>query len=378
MNILAPRIRRLAVFLSSVILGVTASGCGWIADLREENKGIQLDRLTVPAGYKVSLLTRDIAGARALALGPDNLVFVSTAKGDVHALRVAGDQLARSRVIASDLQPGVGVAWRDGALFVASRIRVVRYDNVNGDAAPLSAPVTVIDQLPDKERHGARYIAVGPDGKLYVSIGSPCNVCKPEGDEFGVIVRVNPDGSGREVVARGIRNTVGFDWHPATRELWFSENGQDELGPDRPSDELNRVSRTGEHFGFPYCHGMNIADPKFGAERKCSEFTPPAFGLGAHVGSLGMRFVGGDAAPAELRDSVLVARHGSHPPLRVGYDVVRVRLSGAGAATMEPFLQGFLQGRVYWGRPADVLVMRDGSVLVSDDLNGAIYRVARQ
>ncbi len=322
------------------------------------------------------MLSSDVPGARALTLGPDRLVFVSSSKGDVRALRVDGDRVTGSRTIASGLQPGVGVAFRNGSLFVSSRTAVMRYDNVDGSLDRLSAPVIVLDKLPDKERHGARYIAVGPDGRLHVSVGAPCDVCKPEGDEFGVILAVNADGSGREVIARGIRNSVGFDWHPSTRELWFTDNGQDSLGHEQPHDELNRVGKAGQHFGFPYCHGLNIADPKFGEERKCSEFSPPAFGLGAHVATLGMRFIGGSAL-REWQGSVLVARHGSHPPIRVGYDVVRVKLNGNAVDGIEPFLQGFLQGRVYWGRPADVLVMPDGSVLVSDDLNGAIYRVAR-
>ena len=175
---------------------------------------------------------------------------------------------------------------------------------------------------------------------------------------------------------RRLTLTVGFDWHPQTRELWFTENGQDELGPDRPNDELNRVSKVGENFGFPYCHDRDIADPEFGKKRACSEFTPPVFGLGAHTAALGMRF--DTTAQSNGAVSMLVARHGSHPPTRVGYDVMRVTMPPGQTPRMEPFLTGFLQGRSYWGRPVDVLVMRDGSVLVSDDLNGAIYRVARE
>ncbi len=208
------------------------------------------------------------------------------------------------------------------------------------------AAVTVLSGLPDKARHDAHAMGVGPDGMLYVSVGSPCNTCEAVNDEYGRILRSKPDGSGKEVLARGIRNTVGFDWHPRTRELWFTENGQDELGPDRPNDELNRVTKVGEHFGFPYCHDRDIADPEFGKKRACSEFTPPVFGLGAHTAALGMRF--DTTAQASGAVSMLVARHGSHPPTRVGYDVMRVTLaSGQTPPRMEPFLTGFLQGRSY-------------------------------
>lgn len=236
-------------------------------------------------------------------------------------------------------------------------------------------PTLVMDGFPDKARHSSLTMGFGPDDKLYVSVGAPCDVCEPNNDEYGIILRSNPDGSAREVVARGIRNSVGFDWHPQTRELWFTENGQDALGLDRPNDELNRVSRTGEHFGFPYCHDRDIADPQFGAKRACAEFTAPAFGLGARTAALGMRFE--VAAAGSANAGILVARHGSHPPARVGYDVVRIVMGSGQQPKMEPFLTGFLQGRSYWGRPVDVLMMRDGSVLVSDDLNGAIYRVSR-
>jgi len=257
---------------------------------------------------------------------------------------------------------------------VADRTRIVRFDGIEDHLDRAGEPVTIMDGLPDKARHDAHAMNFGPDGKLYVAIGSPCDSCEAVDGEYGLIVRVNADGSGREVVARGIRNSVGFDWHPKTHDLWFTDNGQDALGPDRPNDELNRVSKTGENFGFPYCHDRDIADPKFGARHACSEFTPPALGLGAHVAALGMRF---EVSTATSPASMLIARHGSHPPLRVAYDVVRVVLQDGQPPRMEPFLTGFLQGSKFWGRPVDVLVMRDGSVLVSDDLNGAIYRVAR-
>ena len=201
-----------------------------------------------------------------------------------------------------------------------------------------------------------------------------CDTCEALNDEYGTVVRIGLDGSAREVFARGIRNTVGLDFHPQTQQLWFTDNGQDGLGLERPNDELNRVTRAGEHFGFPYCHDTNIADPKFGKLRACSEFTAPAFGLGAHVAALGMRFVE-DGPSAGV--SAIVARHGSHPPERVGYDVVRISFDNGLPVRSTPYLTGFLQGKQYWGRPVDVLQLKDGSVLISDDLNGAIYKVSR-
>lgn len=363
---------RLAV--CGTLLGAL-SGCGWFADLRDEQKGIHLEQLAAPPGYKVELLARDIPKARQMAIGPGAVLLVGTNEGKVHALTLDAGKVTRSQVVASGLKDGSGVAYFRGTLFVSDRTRILRYDNAESRLDQLASPAVVLDGLADKERHASRFMAIGPDSKLYVSVGSPCDVCEANADEYGLIVRVDPGGGAREVVARGVRNTVGFDWHPGTRELWFTENGQDDLGPDQPNDELNRITRAGQNFGFPYCHDRNIADPKFGAKHACTEFAAPAFGLGAHVAPLGMRFMKADTASGG--DSILVARHGSHPPSRVGYDVVRVRLAAGGGPSMEPFLRGFLQGRKYWGRPADVLPMPDGSVLVSDDLNGAIYRVAR-
>ena len=357
-------------------LAALLAGCGFYQDWRDENKGIQLDSLRAPPGYKVSVLATGLPKARHMVMGTGGTLFVGSMAGNVYALTMNGSAVTQQRTVVKGLTDPSGVAFHNGALFVADRTRIVRFDNIEQQLDNPGAPVTVITGLPDKARHDAHAMGVGPDGMLYVSVGSPCNTCEAVNDEFGTILRSKPDGSGKEVFARGIRNTVGFDWHPQTRELWFTENGQDELGPDRPNDELNRVSKVGENFGFPYCHDRDIADPEFGKKRACSEFTPPVFGLGARVAALGMRF--DTTAQSNGAVSMLVARHGSHPPTRVGYDVMRVTMPPGQTPRMEPFLTGFLQGRSYWGRPVDVLVMRDGSVLVSDDLNGAIYRVARE
>ena len=360
--------------LFSVLIAVTMSGCATLQDWRDENKGIQLASLKTAPGYRVSVLATDMPKARHMVMGSKGTLFVGSMAGNVYALTMNGSSVARQRVAIKGLTDPSGVAFRDGTLYVADRTRIVRFNNIEDNLDNPGSPVMVIDGLPDKARHDAHAMGFGPDGKLYVSVGSPCDVCEANNDDFGVILRVNTDGSGKDVMARGIRNSVGFDWHPQTKELWFTENGADALGLDKPNDELNRVMKVGEHFGFPYCHDRDITDPEFGKKRPCAEFTPPAFALGAHTASLGMRFDPKVAANGEV--SMLVARHGSHPPIRVGYDVVRVLGRSNEPLRMEPFLTGFLQGLSYWGRPVDVLTMADGSVLISDDLNGAIYRVA--
>jgi glucose/arabinose dehydrogenase len=235
----------------------------------------------------------------------------------------------------------------------------------------------VIDSFPTDGHHGRKFIAFGPDGKLYVPVGAPCNICEPDSNQYTNLQRMNPDGGGREVVARGIRNTVGFDWDPRTKELWFTDNGRDMLGDDTPPDELNHVTSIGQHFGYPFCHGGAIADPEFGAKRACSEFVAPAQNLGPHVASLGMRFYTGMQFPSAYRNQIFIAEHGSwNRSRKIGYRVTLVRVDANGkGVSYEPFAQGWLQGEAAWGRPADVLVASDGSLLVSDDYAGAIYRI---
>lgn len=367
---------RRALMLMASLAAVAMASCSWVKgtvqDKQDEKPGIRLESLRAPEGHSVSVWATDLPKARHLAQGPDGLVFVGSMAGNVYALNYQGGAVTGKRILLKGLTDPSGIAFNNGTLYVADRRRILRYENIAQRLDNPPAPIVTVDGLPNKARHDAHAMAFGPDGKLYVSVGSPCNVCESTNDEYGLIIRVNADGSGREVVARGIRNSVGFDWHPRSNELWFTENGQDELGPDRPNDELNRVTKLGENFGFPYCHDRDIPDPKLGGKHVCSEFTPPAMGLGAHVAALGMRFDSRSAEP-----SILVARHGSHPPTRVAYDVVRVVMQEGQPTRIEPFLNGFLQGREYWGRPVDVLIMRDGATLVSDDLNGAIYRVAR-
>lgn len=361
--------------LGVALLAVAATACAAIAHRDEERPGVRLDLLRAPTGFEVTLFADGLDGARQMALSPDGTLFVGTSAGTVHALALEGTRIVRRHVVASGLRSPAGVAFARGSLYVSDRTRILRYPDIERalDAPP--PPIVALDGLPDRRRHDARALSVGPDGLLYVAVGAPCDTCLADGDAFGHIRRIELDGANPTIVARGIRNSVGFDWHPSTRRLWFTDNGPDGFGDDGPQDELNRVGRTGEHFGFPHCHGGTLVDPQWGAQRSCAEFTPPVTGLGAHVAALGMKFVR-LPGPAADELAILVARHGSHPPLRVGYDVVGVRFDGDRVAGVTPFLDGFLQGRSYWGRPVDVLQLPDTSVLVSDDLNGVIYRVA--
>jgi len=331
----------------------------------------------VPAGFKFELYTDKVPAARSMALGQNNTIFVGTRSGEVYA--VVGDPIANKvasvKVLARQLNMPNGVAYRDGSLYVAEVNRILRYDAIDAllDKAP--APKVVRDDLPRDRHHGWKYIAFGPDGRLYVPIGAPCNVCNEP--KYALITRMNPDGSGREIFARGIRNTVGFDWHPETKELWFTDNGRDWLGDNQPPCELNVAPRAGLDFGFPYCHGRNIKDPDFGNLGECSRMTAPVQTLGAHVAPLAVKFYTGQMFPTELRGRAFVAEHGSwNRAEKSGYRITTVTLNGNKAVAYEPFATGFNRGDEVFGRPVDLLMLSDGSMLVSDDTAGAIYRIS--
>lgn len=335
--------------------------------------------LVAPPGFVVTIYAASVPNARQLALGPEGVVFAGSREaGAVHALvDEDGDRVAeRVHVIASDLYMPSGVAWRDGSLYVAEVHRVLRYDGLAArlDAPP--APVVVTDRLPMRRHHGWKFIAFGPDGYLYVPVGAPCNVCEVEAP-FGTLLRMRPDGSDSAVFASGIRNSVGFDWRPGTGELWFTDNGRDWLGDDLPPCELNRAPRAGLHFGFPYVHGTDVPDPDFGGERPPGEFVAPVHELGAHVAPLGIEFYRGERFPDAYHGALFVVEHGSwNRSRKVGYRVMVARIGGDGEVlSYEPFLTGFLRGEAVLGRPADIEMLPDGSLLVSDDQRGAVYRV---
>lgn len=364
--------RRLAGALGG-IFGTLAAGVA-SADL-DGLEGIRL-----PEGFRIALYAADVPNARQMALGADGVLYVgSRGTGMVYAVVDAdGDHRAdQVRIVARGLNLPTGVAWRDGSLFVAEVHRILRYDEIGNRLDNPPAPVVVTDRLPKDRHHGWKFIDFGPDGKLYVPVGAPCNVCLKD-PPYATILRMNPDGSGSEVYASGIRNSVGFDWHPQTGDLWFTDNGRDMLGDDEPPCELNRATGPGQHFGFPFMHGANTPDPEFGSRSPGHALVPPVVELGPHVAPLGIIFYTGSQFPAEYRDSILVAEHGSwNRSRKIGYRVTRVALGAAGKpASHEAFAEGWLKDEEVSGRPVDLAQLPDGSVLLSDDEAGAIYRIS--
>jgi glucose/arabinose dehydrogenase len=369
----------LALLLVLALVVVACRVRGLLAGIVPSPAG-DVSSISVPAGFQISVYAADVAGARAMALGPDGIVFVgSLGVGNVYAIVDRGGEprATETIVIASELAQPNGVAFRDGTLYVGEVNRILKFPDIAARLRNPPPPAVVTDAFPTDRHHGWKVIRFGPDGKLYVPVGAPCNVCEPARQIYATITRLDVAGGAPEIVARGVRNSVGFDWHPATGELWFTDNGRDWLGDDRPPDELNRATRPGLHFGFPYCHGTGIPDPELNKGRECAGFIPPARELGAHVAALGMRFYTGTMFPERYRGGVFIAEHGSwNRSSPVGYRVSFVGLRGNEATSYEMFAEGWLRGAVAWGRPADVLVLPDGSLLVSDDKAGRIYRIS--
>jgi glucose/arabinose dehydrogenase len=339
----------------------------------------RLAEIRLPEGFRIEIFADKVRNARSMTLGEQGTLFVGTRRRrEVHAITLDGDArrgyTAREvKTLIDGLDAPNGVAFRDGDLYVAEASRILRFEDVE---QRLDDPVyTVItDDYPKARSHSWKYIAFGPDGKLYVPIGAPCNVCEEPG--YAVITRINPDGTGREVFAEGVRNTVGFTWHPETGVMWFTDNGRDWMGDDIPPCELNRAPRAGLHFGFPYCHGGDIPDPDFAGDRACDEFTPPARRLGPHVAPLGLKVYTGEMFPPAYRGHLFIAEHGSwNRSVPIGYRISLVRVEDGAAVSYETFAEGWLQGERAWGRPVDVLMLDDGSLLVSDDRAHKIYRI---
>ncbi len=337
---------------------------------------LPLAKLKVPAGFNIEVYAAGMANARSLTLGDKGTVFVGTRLvGNVYA--IANKDGKRSvKTLASGLHRPNGVAFKDGTLYIAELSKVSRVDKVEDNLDSPAKLTMIYDKLPKDEAHGWKFIGIGPDNKLYVPVGQPGNNVLND-DDHGLIRRMNLDGSGAEVIARGVRNTVGFDWHPETKQLYFTDNGRDWMSEDVPEDELNRITKVGEHFGAPYCLQGNIVDPEFGWGKSCSDYTAPVGLLGPHSASLGMRFYTGNMFPKAYKNAIIVARRGSwNRSKKVGGDVLVVKLNKDGTVkSTEPFITGFLEDNKYIGRPVDVMQMKDGSLLVSDDWNGAVYRV---
>jgi len=340
---------------------------------------LPLDQIKLPPGFRIEVYSDNVPGARSMTLSPGGTLYVGTLNaGNVYAVVDRGKKGRADEVIliASGMDLPNGVAFRDGALYVAEASRVLRYDGIEGRLKAPPKPAIVSDAFPRSPHHGWKVARFGPDGYLYVSVGAPCNICEEKDPRYAAILRMKPDGTGMEVFASGVRNSIGFDWHPETKELWFTDNGRDWLGDDRPPDELNRAPRKGMHFGYPYLHGKDIPDPEYSRKAGRRVFTPPEKELGPHVASLGMRFYTGTIFPVEYKNQIFIAEHGSwNRTTPIGYRVTLVRLKDGRAASYEVFAEGWLQGRNARGRPVDVLVMPDGALLVSDDKAGAIYRI---
>ena len=339
----------------------------------------QLPKLTAPPGFKVEVYQSGVLDARGLRRGDKGTVFVSSlfVAGKIYA--VTGEPGKRvTKTILSGLELPNGIEFHKGSLYVATPKQITRYDNIEDNLDKPPAPVTVYDKLPGDVPHGWKFIKFGPDGKLYVPVGAPCNICEPDPAKYAQIFRINADGSDMEIVARGVRNTVGFDFHPRSKELWFTDNQRDWLSEDMPLDELNRVANPGkDHFGYPYCHSGMMTDPEFGWGKSCSDYVKPAALLGPHSAPLGMRFYTGTMFPAKYRNAIFIARHGPWNRTQKYADVSVAYVDAANKVTsVEPFLTGWVKDNTYLGRPVDVLVMADGSLLVSDDHAGAIYRVS--
>jgi glucose/arabinose dehydrogenase len=351
-----------------------------------------LETLTLPPGFRIALYADGLPSARQIAVGAKGTIFVgSRTARNVYAVRDTNrDQKADEvKIIASGLPQPSGIAFRNGSLYVAAVTRILRYDDIEANLDAPPEPVVVYDQLPSGNGHTWKYLGFGPDGKLYVPVGAPCNICeRTDEPRFGTILRMDPDGSNVEIFAHGVRNTVGFDWNPQTGHLWFTDNGRDGMGDNVPNDELNVAPEPGLHFGFPYCHQGDTPDPQFGPQKPCAETTPPAELMGPHVAAIGMTFYTGTMFPAEFRNAIFIAQHGSwNRSEPIGYRLMVAKVDGPTVASYEPFVTGFLQGvrgRVTadratgdaFARPADVEMLPDGSLLMSDDEVGRLYRIS--
>ena len=339
---------------------------------------VPVDKLKVPKGFKVEVYASGIPNARALRLGDKGTVFVSNRTLDKIYAIVDKDGKREIKVIAKDLHRPNGIELHNGTLYIAELAQISKIDKIEDNLDNTPKPTVIYSDLPKDEPHGWKYLTLGPDNKLYFNIGAPCNICMPS-EAHAQIRRISLDGSGAEVVARGVRQIVGMDWHPTLKQLYFTENARDWLSEELPNDKLNRLTQPGkDNFGYPYCHQGDLPDPEFGWGRSCDEFTKPVALLGPHSAPLGIKFYTGNAFPAEYRGQAFIARHGSwNKTKKIGGDIVVAKLNADGTLqSLEPFLTGFLENNSYVGRPVDLLVMKDGSLLISDDYAGAIYRVS--
>ena len=360
-------------------------GIGTLA-FAQDPQALALNEIKLPKGFTIEAYATDVKNARQMAMGADGVLFVGTrdkGEGQVYAVVDKDNDYKADEVVpivAGLTQPN-GVAYHEGALYVADISTIYRFDNIDKTFRDKPKPVVVTDAFPKDKHHGWKYIGFGPDGKLYVPVGANCNICELTDDIYATITRINPDGSGLEIIAKGVRNSVGFDWDPVTKDLWFTDNGRDLMGDDLPPEELNHVEKTGQHFGFPYVHGAATLDPQFGEGKKPEDYTAPAKELEPHCVALGMKFYTGDMFPSEYKNQVFMAEHGSWnrsaEASKTGYKVTLCKVEGGKVVSYETFAEGWARAdKTVWGRPVDVLQMPDGSLLVSDDQAGCIYRIS--
>lgn len=343
---------------------------------------LPLDQIVLPKGFTIDVYADEVENARSLALASTGTLYVGTrSKGSVYALQdTDGDnKIDKKYILLENGNMPNGVAYRDGDLYIAEVNRILKFEDIESKLDNPGEPIVVYDKYPEEKHHGWKYINFGPDGKLYVPVGAPCNICESEDEVFNSITRMNADGTGMEIVQKGIRNTVGFTWHPETGDLWFTDNGRDMLGDDIPACELNVANKDGMHFGYPYCHQGDLPDPEYGTKRNCDEFTTPAAKFGPHTAPLGIEFYTGDMFDQSYHHRAFVAEHGSwNRSKKIGYKITMADINSDNTAELEVFAEGWLNSETdeVWGRPVDIELMPDGSMLVSDDFADVIYRIS--
>ncbi len=347
-----------------------------------DSTDLALLELNLPEGFEIKVFARGVDGARSMAMGDNGTLFVGTRnENTVYAVQdTDGDYIADNIMVLDTMAVPNGVAIRNGDLYVAQVGSLWKYPNVEGQLGGTLNKELIYDDYPTEFHHGWKYIAFGPDDKLYVPVGAPCNICNRtnEDERFSTITRMDPDGSNREIYAKGVRNSVGFTWHPETGDMWFTDNGRDMLGDDTPPCELNHITEPGQHFGYPYCHGGIVKDPEFGDQRPCSDFIAPALELGAHVAPLAIKFYTASMFPSAYQGKAFMAEHGSwNRSKKVGYRIMLVDIKDGNVVSSKPFIDGWLNEDTQKasGRPVDILWLKDGSMLISDDYGDAIYRV---
>ncbi len=377
---------RYPLTLLLIALLLTLSSCGNINPptpklFRKAPTELPLDRVQLPDGFQIDVFAEGVTNARSMDLTPNGTLFVGTrGEGKVYALVDRDQDMHADTVytLAEDLTLPNGVAWRDGDLYVAEVNRILRFRDIESRLDNPGEPEVVYDGYPTEKHHGWKFIDFGPDGKLYVPVGAPCNICLEDDPVYASLTQLDVTTGEMKVVQSGIRNTVGFTWHPDDQALWFTDNGRDRLGDNQPSCELNRAPREGMHFGYPFCHQGDLPDPEFGEQAPCSDFTPPVQNLGPHVAPLGVEFYTGAMFPDSLQKQLLIAEHGSwNRSRKIGYRLMLVTLDGNEATSYQPFATGWLdeESDDVWGRPVDIEHLPDGSLLVSDDYADAIYRI---